>query len=389
METAQLFASQWDELKKRRQEIAYLLSKLKVEIDNLSSSSIVEPLFEEKIQLEKCVKKMQKTISDHKYVIDGKRLFLKKRRLLGDNVKNPKHLDEILYNRRERLDQFNAMGTPQLITETKVRISWAVKAPINEVEKVLYAEIAKEEQEMQLVADTLKITFARIAEIDEQCCLVKIFLKEKMAEVELWKKDHKEKEDTWATQSQRHLKWVIDHEPFYKDRLLSIYQAKFPQEDLSGILTQNSPSLVPTQKTPTVNKKKSRSNGVPDLPKPAEAKEPAPWKFWVTFKPGDLGQELPVEEDAFTKTLAPILKKQNLHNLRADLVYDELMIFIAKGEIGRRKNRIVKRNYMGLLKGWKIIEVTGEHRLFLCFNEKDRWIRFLPRPRSNAYARRD
>lgn len=382
MNATELFASEWQSLNEKRQQLVSEVGQLKRKLNSLTTELEMSQLFEEKVQLRKKVPGLRDRVKFHKNESQHRQGFLERLRLALTDKQIQQELATQLKNRRNRLARLKKLAAPNVVLENAKRMVFEIEAPIKEVEK-LYRQIDAEEEQMQQVTQrVLDETLTRIATIDEYYQKTRQYLEGAISKAEQNRRQCRINEIEWATQSRNHLEWMLKHEPSYKDDVFRRYKERFKTDSLTDLFP---PILTPTPIIQKTNGKKRRSCASPLSPVVAEvvSAAPQPWRFWVTFNTNDLGQELPQERDQFLSTLQSALGKANYYSLGVGLVYDKLMK-VSRMSMQQRQemNKVVEAEPLG----WKILRAGKKHRLFLLIDEEGRHIRFLPCQRKKSYS---
>ncbi len=387
-----LFASEWQILQENRQKLNEQIAQLKRALNNFTQEPEIKQLLEERELLYDKVREVKDKIQHHKHNISSMQELVKQRKWATTDDKMQANLDTLIERRKICKAQLIETGAPKEKIESQEQFIWELQAPIAEVEKKFRQQIVGEKEkqkELESIFEEMLINVSNsILAIEEHYRKTKKSFKETLAQMELRKIQYRDYEVEWGTKDINHLRWMLENNPSYRDDLISAYKVRFPNEDLSCILLQSISASTPRQNGLNTNKKRCHCclTSPPIIAEENVKLEPQPWKFWITFNSNDSGQELPQERDQFLKKLTSVLEKEKCNNLRADLVYEKLIEFVSLSRQQRKQVRRVKRKYMGPLKGCTILDVRrGGHRLFLWFNETDRHIRFLFRPRKEAY----
>ncbi len=381
MNTAELFASEWQSLREQRQQLLNEADQLKRRLNNHPAEPSIGQLLEEKNQLKKKAVELKNEVEIYKSAIQGRLYALERRRRAVTDKRILQELATILENSRKRLRSYIKSGNLGFLLENQRRMIWEIEAPIAEVQIFYQQENAEEEQKQQAAQRVLDETLEHIAAIEEHYCQTKKCLEEAVRETERRRQQLHEDSLQWATQDRDHLQWTLDHEPSYRDDVIHSYRTKFPLDTLADLLPPPTPRPVQVQNLPKARRKKNRSSP-PATPKTTSS-EPQSWRFFVTFNADDPGSELPQEHDQFLSNLKSALHKAAYHNLDVQLVYDKLLAVTHMSTQQRQEmNKVVDIEPLG----WKILRVGMKHRLFLSIDEDRCVIRFLPRPRKKSYA---
>lgn len=382
MDTVELFASQWQSFKQKWQQIVCEAEKLRRKLNFLTVEPTIKELLERKEKLKKKVPKLKKEVEMHEGNISRKFYALKYRQEAMTSRKTQQELAEKLKKGKNRLAHLERSGASETIIGNEREMIWELEGPINEVEEFYKEKNKNDEQKLKAAQQVLDETLAYITAIEEYYRQTKKYLKEEVRKMERMRDQCRVDGLEWATQSRDHLEWMLEHEPSYKEAVVSRYKTRFPADNLSDLF---GPVSVSSSAPPKANNKRRRSK--PNCSCPSVAKTVPiilqPWRFWVTFNPNNPGQELPQEKSQFLEMLQSILNQLPCQNLNAGLVLNKL-ILVCKMSIPQRHK--IKQVREGKFLGWKILRAGGEYRLFLMINEKERYVRFFPCQRKKSYS---
>lgn len=373
MSTA-LFTFEWQALSEIRGKWTERITELKIKLRNLSTEPDFKSLLREKESLRKRAATLQHDIKKQKEVINIMHQLIIDRKASLTNRTIKQQCDYTTNERRRCVAYLKRENAARERIEKHERLLWELEAPIEEVERVFDQKIPEEEQVLKTLEDAFEHALIRITEIKEAYTRARTQLQEEIGVMEARLPQLKMEELEWATQDIDHLHWALEQNVFNdRNRLIRHYQAKFPDQNVSGLLSRETAAVRPThhlkgkRRRTRVNIEPSPDGAQIDLPPTPDA-----WRFFITFNPSQLGQELPNECKQFVENLTLILDKADYHSLNAWLVYEKLLLVTGMTVQQRQHLKLANKPH-----GWKMLNVSKDYVLFLWIDEKKWHIQFM------------
>jgi hypothetical protein len=368
------FIAQWEELKRWRQELMDEVNQLKSR--DVLRDPVMQGLLQEKKLLEKEVRKLVEEVRNCDLDIQDRKQFIERRRkaLAGDKMLQRQYAAR-LNRRKDSLARLKEMSTPNIIIQNEERIIWEMEADAVEVEAAVREEIAKTEKNKREAEGVLAEIHAWIATVNVYYRASKQCVSNAIHEIELRQREHRQREVEWATQDREHLEWMLTCEPGYQLDVLRRYCERFPQDTLRDI--------IPPAREHGVNSPKPRKVELDEKEEDKEEKvvtSPKEWKFILVGDLDDIGVELGRARAAFCENLQSALYEMG-YNLNPELIYQKL-VGITRMSVAQRRR--MKQVRMGKFRKWKILKIA-RYRIFLSVSEGGGEIRFVLRPRREAY----
>ncbi len=108
-----------------------------------------------------------------------------------------------------------------------------------------------------------------------------------------------------------------------------------------------------------------------------------PWRFIFMNDAATKGWALVSDPDKAQQQVQKKVVDLKLHALDSRLVMERLTFVVA---LGRQRRNQLKRSLDTPPKGWRIMHLGYDYRIFLDIDENKRIVRFIVRARSNAYS---
>lgn len=373
------FSFEWQVLQARKNELLENARTLERELENLPTEPAMKALLESRDRLKKKTDELQHQISNPEAIKPSGfllwlcygfwALFVKKE----GNDQIAQCESEIAELKKLRNNPLSLFTTKEAHKTTKKRIA-TLQAEIVRLRKITQDPRDENRQEKQ--KEELAKVLAEISGIDELYANTKKCLEKRLALAQEEKTEQYEEILRWVAQDRQHLQWIMENESRYKDDAVRLYQEQFPEDKLSDLI-ENQEKYSPVTQSVRIRKREAK----PQRFFSAEDANQKEWDFCVCFGLNDKGQKLTQNEEEFLRGLTTAFDKINYRDIDPRLVYENLMWVIELPVHQRQKIREVSHTE---LVGWKIVEI-GSHRLFLSISEAERHIRFIVRPRKDAY----
>lgn len=379
MDAVSVFAKQWEELQRSRQQLIKEAEQLRQKLRGITDDESMQQLFAERTMLQQRVSVLEKQIKHHRSNIQCNLAKIAYRKRALDSEETDQDIAKRLKTRRARLQDLKSFDAPPSIIEKEERMIWDLEGQIKEVEEWYQKQNANEELQLSAVSHVLNDVVARISAINSHYRKTKQCLEQEILQMENARQQCHADEVEFATQDRSHFEWILKYDPSYKDDVVRRYRVRFPGESLEDLF----PS--PMRVLSSCKKQKRRSQAsVQTVPIPEATLVPQKsWRLWVTFSATEPGQELPQSQDQFVKILQTVLlARAECRSLDPKIVYDKLMMVSGMSMQQRQEmNKLADVEP----RGWKKLRAGKRHRLFLLIDEEKQHIRFLPYPRKKAY----
>ena len=115
MDTAEPFASQWQNLKEKRQQIIDKTDQLKRKLGSLLTEPAMRQLIEEKAQIKEKIPELSDKVEMHKSKIENKLYFIKRRRRAVSDKRIQQEFSALVNKYRYRMERLKKLGAPEII----------------------------------------------------------------------------------------------------------------------------------------------------------------------------------------------------------------------------------------------------------------------------------
>ncbi|TSC72028.1 MAG: hypothetical protein G01um101438_788 [Parcubacteria group bacterium Gr01-1014_38] len=389
---------EWEPLVARRDRTRRYVNALRIRVLNLAT----EPALQEQCRLKKCAEKELRSVrtqyAEALYDSQYYRRFIEVRCRATRDPSLAKEIESRLKRRKARLrylernadtpDAETAQGDSEMLHATIQRerdLIWVYTTPISKLEERRQLDEERCAQKLHELEIAIRAQEEKLARLETEYRTLRQRVKDDLTEAEKEFSEAHRAILEWACRDAKRLHWLLEREPHCRAEALGQYQHAHPEEKLSDLIPQEnvSPLLVSPPSSARRKRSKKRRMTPADIEGHAVREPDAPWRFVLVD--ASLTHErmldgLPESVD----DLRALLRKDRHPDADPNLIAETLARVT---RLSKQERQLLKRLVGVEPKGWKIVR-AGDYRLFLDIDETQRRIRFLVRPRREAYTKR-
>lgn len=367
--------TEWNALLREREDARARADAARIRMMNLAGEPSTS---QNRAQKTRLVHELRTVREESRSTLENIAYWIRYRRRAVHDRSTAEEIKEALPRSKVRLDFFEKTGGPDCAIENEKKLIWKRTASLEDLEQhhrsleETFQPKIRELEEALALTETAYHALRRGArnqesEAEKAFSLAKDFILE------------------WGCRDTERLCVFLDHDPHRRSEVLRLYKERHPDADLSAF-SQESPLRAPA--TPTVSKKRKghrRANSAQSVGASTSAPRISdpPWAF--IFVDEALTRETVLDSTAGNADhLSSLLHEYGHHHADPQVILDGLQRVT---RISTQERQLLNKLVGVEPHGWKIVK-AGRYRLFLEIDEKARRIRFLVRPRKEAYAKR-
>lgn len=373
---------EWEEFCAREADFQKLMRQQEADAQNVGDDQDFRSILQRRSGVEYALRNARET-REYKQAEIRNQGWIQFRREALTNPSAQKDLQKRLKNRQERLARFRTMTAPVRIIKNEERMVWKCSAPLEEVERFYVEKQETLQQEIGNLGERIQALQTALNSVNEQLRERKRYLKSLPEGTRKRIAAHREDLRVWAVQDTERLVAYIGSHPTERHELVAIYNAQHPTDQFLLSEPNNGKAAHQSPTTPHRHPERRRkSPGMNAQAIPLRETVNTLWQFELVGDSLGTLLLLPTNEQAAHHAIIDHFKKKGSNV--GHLVYTALKRVITLSKIQRQTmHKLVDASPQG----WKIAK-AGRFRIFLDIHEETRHIRFLVRPRRDAYDKK-